>query len=371
MITFAEPYAQESNVKPEWQLVAQLPGEPKGFSIGVAGSVSGVHQNTLLLAGGANFPDALPWEGGVKKYHDRIIVFVINDGSLKLHQTSFLLPEAVAYSASCTTPLGIFYAGGENQSGLTNKAFILSWDAKQSTIEVNDLPALPQAITNCSAVYINDKIIVAGGDGIYNTSNQVYQLNLKRINEGWSVLTELPKPAANGLLFAFVQDGIQQLVWMGGRRKTPSGVSELFADVYQFNSVLQHWKTLSPLPYPLSAGTGMIIDSTAIVLFGGERGTTFTKVETLLATIAKEQDPGVKINLIDAKNELLKNHPGFSKEILLYKITDGSSTSIGSLPYDVPVTTTASRWSDYIYLPSGEIRAGVRTPNILSVKLNK
>jgi N-acetylneuraminic acid mutarotase len=38
---------------------------------------------------------------------------------------------------------------------------------------------------------------------------------------------------------------------------------------------------------------------------------------------------------------------------------------MADLPSDGPVTTTAVVWDDMIILPSGEIKAGVRTPEIL------
>ncbi|MEN9953257.1 MAG: hypothetical protein RLZZ520_1525, partial [Bacteroidota bacterium] len=112
------------------------------------------------------------------------------------------------------------------------------------------------------------------------------------------------------------------------------------------------------------------INPTTILVFGGDRGTTFTKVETLLTAINQEQDPEVKSNLIKAKNHLLINHPGFSKEILQFDVVKEKYIVVGTIPFDTPVTTTAVKWGQTIFISSGEIRAGVRTPNILSIKLN-
>ena len=52
----------------QWKIAAVLPatsGHAKAF--GLAGAVCGIHQNALIIAGGANFPDAMPWLGGKKK----------------------------------------------------------------------------------------------------------------------------------------------------------------------------------------------------------------------------------------------------------------------------------------------------------------
>jgi len=41
---------------------------------GFAGSYAGVSGGALIVAGGANFPDKRPWEGGTKIWYDRIFV---------------------------------------------------------------------------------------------------------------------------------------------------------------------------------------------------------------------------------------------------------------------------------------------------------
>jgi N-acetylneuraminic acid mutarotase len=65
----------------------------------------------------------------------------------------------------------------------------------------------------------------------------------------------------------------------------------------------------------------------------------------------------------------LAAHPGFSKDVLLYNVQTNKWSKIGTIPFDSPVTTTAFKWGKRIYIPSGEIRAGVRTPHILAVDI--
>ena len=68
----------------QWQLAGILPPETFGDARamqehkGVAGAVIGWHHNILMVAGGANFPEAPPWEGGKKKYHNQIYLFEKN-----------------------------------------------------------------------------------------------------------------------------------------------------------------------------------------------------------------------------------------------------------------------------------------------------
>lgn len=106
-----------------------------------------------------------------------------------------------------------------------------------------------------------------------------------------------------------------------------------------------------------------------ILLFGGDRGTTFSKVENYISLINKAPTQLEKEELILKKNQVLLSHPGFSQDILLYNIQTQSTKIAGLIPYATPVTTNAFYWGKEIVIPSGEIKAGVRTPQILMAKI--
>ena len=125
----------------------------------------------------------------------------------------------------------------------------------------------------------------------------------------------------------------------------------------------------APLPYGLSAGTGLLDPSGRVLLFGGDRGEVFSKVEALVAQKNKETD-SIVIETLDKKRVVLQStHPGFSHEILAYDIEHDRWDALAVLPFPIPVTTHAFVWDGFIMLPGGEVRAGVRTPNIFSLEL--
>ena len=74
---------KKQELKLQWTVAAELPvtanGEP---ALGFAGMVAGVHNNKLIIAGGANFPEAMPWNGGKKKY---LIVLIEMNWLTQLH----------------------------------------------------------------------------------------------------------------------------------------------------------------------------------------------------------------------------------------------------------------------------------------------
>ena len=56
-----------------WKLVGNLPQAPKGGQTGLAGAFAGASGNSMWIAGGSNFSNGLPWEGGTKIFYDTVL----------------------------------------------------------------------------------------------------------------------------------------------------------------------------------------------------------------------------------------------------------------------------------------------------------
>jgi N-acetylneuraminic acid mutarotase len=102
-----------------------------------------------------------------------------------------------------------------------------------------------------------------------------------------------------------------------------------------------------------------------ILILGGDNGVVFHQIEVYLNQIALAKTEAEKTRLIDAKNELVIHHKGFYKGILLYNVLTNTWTKIGELPFLAPVTTTATKYKNDIILSNGEIKPGIRTPNVM------
>lgn len=347
----------------QWSKYAALPGTGNMPSLGYAGPVTGISNNTLIVAGGANFPGSMPWEGGKKQYYDEAYItgIDVNPPSFK----KVTLPYKVAYSANCSTPLGIVCAGGENESGPLSRVLFIQFD-KGFPVFVS-LPDLPVAVTNAAATAIGSDVYIAGGETKTAASVLFFKIDLKDTAKGWQKLPDIPHAVSHTVLLAA---GNEKIFLAGGRRKTESGISELYNNVFEYNITSGKWAEKQSLPYALSAGTGAMINDHYIALFGGDKGTVFHKTEQLISAISHEQDSVKKQVLNEDKKQLQMSHPGFSKEVLLYDIQNDSWTTGGNIPFNVPVTTTAVKKGNRIWIPSGEIKAGVRTPQILEVNVS-
>lgn len=363
--------AQHSYVKNiDWDIAGTIPPGPQQTrSVGLAGAIVGVNHQVLMVAGGNNFPAEMPWNGGKKQYYAAVFLYRKTPGGLQLiPETHCKLPFNLAYSGVASTTHGVVVAGGENEDGLSKKVLLLNW--KNEALEVSYLPELPEAVSNASLTVTGDLVYLAGGEAADNVSRQFLLLNLKALQDGWKKLPELPKPVSHTVLLASDHASGADVLLIGGRMRNSGDTSTLYKEVFAFNLQRNNWTAKAPLPYPLSAAAG-VIKGRNILVFSGDQGETFHKAEKLIAEIARENDADTKEALNQQKIELQSNHPGFSTATLKYNLVKNSWTVLNNpMPYGT-VTTSAVSIDNEVIIVGGEIKAGVRTPNILIGKLNE
>lgn len=353
-----------------WKIAAQLPPENGQVKApGLAGPVAGMHANKLIIGGGANFPDSLPWLGGKKKYYDHLYVYEKKGKEFALMTKAFKLPINLAYAAGCSTAEGVVISGGENENGISDAVFLLKWNEKDKRVVVEKLPGLPLAVTNAAAVAVGTKVYMAGGETNSGVSDQFLVLDLNDIINGWKQLPSLPQPVSHTVLTVQNNRNGPAIYAAGGRRKKENGISDLYSSLFEFDLQNNTWITKNSLPYALSAGTGIATGSGYLLLFGGDKGEVFHKTEELIAAINKETNAEKRESLNKEKIHLQSTHPGFSKDVLLYDTIKDEWRTIDSMPFEVPVTTTTIHWEDGVLIAGGEIKAGIRTPFVWQGKI--
>lgn len=358
----------QKNLLLQWSVAGQLPSEEKKTNAGLAGAVIGSKNDQLLVAGGANFPDSFPWQGGKKKYHTKIFLFSKNGNKFTLLSSHQQLSFPIAYAAHCTTNKGIVVVGGENEKGFLADASLLQITAQGTSATIEKLPPLPVATSNGTAVVIADIVYVIGGETAGGTTAECWKLDLNQLQIGWKSIPSLPIPLSFTNAIAIKKINSTGIAVLGGRSKVAGRISDFSSRVFFYSPQNNKWIEATSLPYPISAGTAVSWKEESILLFGGDRGNTFKQVEQKLLEIAAATEGG-REKLVQQKNKLLSDHPGFSKDVLLYHIATGKTRIIGKIPYSVPVTTTAIWMDSSIVIPSGEVRAGVRTPQILMAEI--
>lgn len=360
--------AQKKTVSVEWRADTAVWAKYERARVaGIAGPMTGVHQGMLLLGGGANFPEGMPWENGRKKYYDDLNVYSIDGLKFIEH---LKLPYSTAYGANCSTPQGVIYAGGENETGLSDKALMIQWDSVSQKITIRNLANLPQEVTNASITFYRNVVYLMGGETSNGTSSNFLCLDISNPNGQWKQLPSLPIPVSHAVAVTQSPRDPGNIFLIGGRIKKGNGISVIHETVYKYNINERGWIKKTSMPYGLCAGTGIALNTSHILMFGGDTGATFSVVEALMTAIQNERDEIKKQALVVRKNKIQSEHPGFSREILVYNIAQDSWTTLGSIPFETPVTTTVIESGNEVIIPSGEIKAGIRTPRLLIGRLS-
>jgi N-acetylneuraminic acid mutarotase len=321
---------------------SQLPSIPD--VTGFAGPIAGVTRGKLLVAGGANFPEKPPWEGGSKRWHDTIFVLDEPAGRWRI---AGKLPRRSAYSVCVTTPHGIAVCGGSNESGHLADCFWLRLNGGR--VEIEPLPPLPLAISNACGSMLAGRLYLAGGtprpDSV-EALNVFLSLDVERPQLGWRKEPAWPG-AARMLATAAAQHGAFFLVGGVSLSSGDDGrpLRTYMRDAYKFVPE-SGWSRIADLPRPLAAGPSPAPTWGAcqFLLLGGDDGNQ-------VASPPQE-------------------HTGFWREIMVFDVSENQWSKMGVLPTAL-VTTTAILWQQRIVVPGGEIRPGVRSTEVLSGSANK
>ncbi|HZJ79595.1 MAG TPA: hypothetical protein VFC69_03350, partial [Dysgonamonadaceae bacterium] len=326
---------------------------------GLAGSFFGKQGDWFILAGGANFPHGKPWEGGAKTFSKEIFVFSESNNQFQLITASDNLPIGVAEGAYTSTSKGMLCIGGQTPDGLSSSVLLLNYNGKDVTVET--YPELPFAVNNATAAIVTNRVYLLGGqkeDG--ESTNQFLMLDLNSLDKGWQSMPNFPV-AVSAATMSAQQDGEEiSLFVFGGRAIGDDNLTNFYSSVYNYRTSKNEWTTRSDIRLDettlieLSMAVSAPIGATHIALVGGDNGQIFNQVER-----------AINQNDVSARDSLWINHTGFNDKILLYNTVTDTWFELDN-PRKTPVAVS-SIVSDgkQIYIAGGEIRPGVRTPEIM------
>lgn len=129
---------------------------------GLAGAFSGCIGDFLFIAGGANFPDATPWNGGTKTWWNTLYYKNLNDATSAWKEIKGSLPSARAYGVSIPLTDGILCIGGCDAKQCYSEVFAIRMHNGKVEIDKN-WPKLPVPLANMTGAKLGNKIFLAGG----------------------------------------------------------------------------------------------------------------------------------------------------------------------------------------------------------------
>ncbi|MCY2970461.1 MAG: galactose oxidase, partial [Planctomycetota bacterium] len=206
--------------------------------------------------------------------------------------------------------------------------------------------SLPKPCANMCGMKIGDMVYLAGGTNAPDSAKALHNfwcLNLNDVKAGWKVLE--PWPGTGRMLSVCASDG-ENFYLFSGAALSLNAMGKVdrnyLSDAFVFNPK-DGWKKLPPMPRPcVAAPSPAIFNKGGIQLFCG--------------------DDGKLVNF-----EPKQSHPGFPKSSLIY---DSKSNSWAKeLPFHLSrATVPLTSWQGLNVLTSGEVRPGIRTPEIWSAR---
>ncbi len=315
-------------------MFSELPTLPD--SEGFAGSFAGVSGGSLIVAGGANFPDKKPWEDGRKIWHDSVFVLEKPDAAWKAVGK---LPRPLAYGVSVTIQEGIVCVGGSDAEKHYAEVFILSHS--KGRLKTKRLPDLPIPMANGVGALFGKNILVFGGSeqpGENAALNRLFSLDPGAANPAWHELEPCPgKPRIFPV--AAVVNGAFHIAGGAALEPINGQVTRAYLrDTWCYQRD-RGWKRLGDIPEPRAAAASPApLADSRFYLIGGDDGSR------------------VGFHPID-------KHPGFSRSILCYDSSIDAWSGAGESPV-ARATWPAVFWRGCFVLPSGEVRPGVRSPRV-------
>jgi N-acetylneuraminate epimerase len=315
----------------EWERLPPLP-DREGF----AGSFAGVTHGVLLVAGGSNFPDKKPWEGGKKAWYDAVRMLEKPNGEWR---EVGRLPRPLAYGVSVTHGDSVICVGGSNAVQHFAEAFRLEWKAGE--LRTTRLSPLPRPVANAGGVLVGDVLYIVGGQespDARTTLHTVYRMDLSAVRPVWSEVERWPGPAR----MLAVTAGFDGKLWFVGgadlvRTDRDTVARRYLRDAYCY-APSRGWKQLADAPYPVVAAPSPApVYSSGFYVLGGDDG----------SQVGAAPD----------------RHCGFRTTILRFDARTGRWSEAGSTAAP-NVTVPCLFWQDRWIIPSGEIRPGVRSPEV-------
>ena len=170
-----------------------------------------------------------------------------------------------------------------------------------------------------------------------------YKLDLSDLKKGWQELATWPGEPRGYAVSAVQSDGFDKCFYLfSGRNYQADGTVKVLTDGFVYNPRMKSWKKLDR-QFPVMAGTALPTGINHILLFGG--------VPQLI--------PGSA------------DHPGFDNRVRLYHTITNTLVEREISPYILPVTTSIAKKDNAFYITSGEVKPGIRTPEIVQGKLSR
>lgn len=355
-----------------------IPNEEAGFPLGVSACYAGMIGDRMIIAGGCNFPETPAAEGGKKRFYKGIYVAEQATDSLFEWRKIGELPVAAAYGASMSTPGGLVLAGGLTADGALSAVYRLTLSEDGQAVNLDTLGSLPFAMDNMAGTTVGNMLFLMGGNVNGKPSASLYSFDDGKQGSSW--VQEAPFPGeARMQPVCVAQDGegVRVYVWGGFAPAVDGNPATLSTDGYCYSPDKRTWTSVATpvgsdsVAVSLGGGIAYAMNDSLIVCTGGVNKEVF-----LLALrreeILKTADPLRADSLKVVIKEYMARSPEFyqfNDKILVYNTRQNAWSEAGRSPAVARAGAAVVGKDSVFYSIYGELKPGVRTPEINKITI--
>lgn len=386
-----------------------IPQEHSGYAQGVSGHFGFfAASDWLIIGGGCNFPDTPVAQGGKKRYYAEIYAQhrpeISKSSTIEEWRLLATLPTPLAYPHTTEAFGKLYLYGGETPQGDSDQILTLSYNPKRASLDITtSTKRLPTSRAAGATIhytdntrgtttqgktkdYLAEDYLIGGRKAGKLTTSM---LRIRHLRSGDIEIDEMPPYPGAPLLkvIAWQSHGYIYLLGSiaGSDRMTPSATLSLSG--YRYNIEAQQW---TPLPLPASGfdgttfGGGSVIEIEGVpLLIGGVHTDVFLPAIQRSQAIRQATSLGDETILtrLQADNRAYLEMPveefRFNATPWSFSATTGhwiSGRASSSLA--VADAVLLKRWDKtrqtyILYLIAGEVKAGIRTPRIVTIPLTE
>lgn len=346
-----------------------LPAIDGAANPGVAGAFIGKVGDRIILAGGSNFSQGAPWEGGEKQFEDAVYLLTPSGGAYKCELVADAkLPAGVAHGCAAAAGRSLYCFGGQTADAESRAVYALT--PAGNSVRVDAVGELPEGFRPAAALAYKEEIYV---HGVKDDANAFWRFS--PASAKWTQLAACPGAVRSaGPAFAAQHNGRENAMYLIGGRHQKEGEFLIYSDVWEYLPLSDRWQargdaTVDGKPVVVMYAQAVPYGSGHVLVLGGDDGRELVLRAALERAIGQAATPQEAEALRAELREAFTAHEGFSKEVLAYHAITDTWVSLGEAQTGFPAVTTAVVTGDEIVIPSGEIRPGVRTPDVQVVTI--
>ena len=347
---------------------------------GVSASYAAPIGNKLIVAGGANFPGKLGFEGGTKAYYSEIVSYDEESGKWRLIGH---LPDSAAYGVSVPLSDGALWVGGNNATTSLRSVLRVSLNETGAAV-LKPFPQLPATMDNMAGSAIADTVFVAGGNIDGKPANRFYCIDARSGSE-WKELPQFPgPPRLQPLLVPIKQNNRSYLYLLGGFFGGDSLRQPVISsEILRYDVTAGKWEITGELTdeetgehFSLTGAVAMPVENRYILCMGGVNRTIFLDAITTQYNITYNGALTVEgrqlLHLEFSKEYMTRpiEDYKFSRECRIFDTVTGGWKTILDTSLTARAGATLVFEGKEFYVVQGELKPGVRTPVTIKGEIN-